>query len=249
MAESSLNLIPSHQLGLIMPNAVADATYHQFYGIAPEHVSLVGTPLGLPSFTAEAVESALEKFWPALDFLVAREVQRISFGGVPLSAYMTRSRVLAMIEEAAKRTKIPFSLDFEEAIEAFKALKLKNIAITAKWHPDLMVKVAEYVREAGLSVAGIHATSYSAKEVLALHPKDGAAIALELGREAFKKFPNADGVMLAGGTWFFMESVPVLEREFGRPVVSNLASTFWAAFREFGCRPRKKNLGALFDAL
>ena len=53
----------------------------------------------------------------------------------------------------------------------------------------------------------------------------------------------------AGGNWLSNAAIPVLEREFGRPVITNPAASYWAFMRQLGkCSPRR-GFGTLIDSL
>jgi maleate cis-trans isomerase len=243
-----LDLLPRHQFGYILPVPIGDNQHYMFYRIFPPDCMEVCCPLNLQQFSAPGVEKALEAFWPAFEFLVARKVERISQGGIPISSYAGRARMLAMLEEANKRSGIPTSADFEESIEAIHALGIRRLAVAAKWSPELMGRVAAYLRHAGITPLGVHGQEHTAQEVVALRPQEGVDIALALGRDAFAKMPDADGLLLAGGAWLVLQAVPMLEAEFGRPVVTNPGATYWAMARQAGIRPRR-GFGQLLDML
>jgi hypothetical protein len=67
-------------------------------------------------------------------------------------------------------------------------------------------------------------------------PADDHVLALDLGREALRAAPNAQALLLPGGLWFAIHAAPMLEREFGVPVLLNILSTTWAALRAAGDR-------------
>ncbi len=244
-----ISLVPKHQLGYILPILVADPVFHQFYRIAPADCMLVGHPINLRSFTVEGVEKGLEEFWPAFDFLVNRGVHRIVQGGIPLSAAIGRPRVLALLEEGRRRSSIPFDADYEEVIDAFKALGVRRIAMAAKWSDPLMKGVSDYLAHAGLEPLDWINDAHTYREVMEIHPQAGVDMALALGRKAFQANPRAEALLLAGGAWLSLEVVPVLEAEFGRPVVTNPSATFWRALQQFGCKAREPGLGRLLDGL
>ena len=102
-----MNLLPTGQLGYILPTAVGDAIHHRFCRVCPPDMMLIAYPINLGAFSAEGVEAALASFWPAFDFLVARKVDRIVQGGIPVSAIAGRKRILGFLEEAARRSSIP----------------------------------------------------------------------------------------------------------------------------------------------
>ena len=48
--------------------------------------------------------------------------------------------------------------------------------------------------------------------------------------------PNAQALLMPGGLWHAIHAVPMLEAEFGRPVLLNILSTTWAALHAAGKR-------------
>ena len=47
-------------------------------------------------------------------------------------------------------------------------------------------------------------------------------------------------MLLPGGLWFAIHAVPMLESEFGKPVLLNILSTTWAALHEAGSRMQRR---------
>ena len=88
-----IDIVPRHQLGYMVPVLVSDAIHHQFYQLMPSNCAFVCKPLDLKSFTREGALGAIDAFWPAFDFLVERGVDRISQGGIPVSAPVGRRPV------------------------------------------------------------------------------------------------------------------------------------------------------------
>ena len=244
-----MNLLPTGQLGYILPTAVGDAIHHQFYRVCPPDMMLIAYPINLGAFSAEGVEAALASFWPAFDFLVARKVDRIVQGGIPVSAIAGRKRILGFLEEAGRRSSITTAADFEESIEGFKALGCRRIAIAAKWDDKLMGLVAAYLREAGLEPLGFASQPHTAPQVMDVRPQDGIDMAIALGRRALTENPAADALLLAGGAWLSLAAIPVLEREFGKPVITNPAATYWAAMKQLGRSSPVAGCGILIDNL
>ena len=67
-------------------------------------------------------------------------------------------------------------------------------------------------------------------------------LALELGAEAMRTAPNAQALLMPGSLWHAMHAVPLLEAEYGRPVLLNIISTTWAALQAVGARmPHRPN--------
>jgi arylmalonate decarboxylase len=250
MSTPAADMLPSAQLGYILPPRIGDAIHHQFYLTCPHDLALVVYPLNLSTFTDASIEEALGALWPAFDFLVSRKVDRIVQAGIPASAFAGRARILAFLEEAARRApSIPASADFEECIEGFKLLGCRKIAMAGKWDDAMMGRVAAYVRDAGLEPLGWAAEAHTTQQVIEVRPQDGIDMALRLGRRAFQENPGADGLLLAGGAWLSNAAIPVLEEEFGRPVITNPAASYWAFMRQLGRRSERKGFGILIDGL
>jgi maleate cis-trans isomerase len=111
-----------------------------------------------------------------------------------------------------------------------------------------MQRIREYLGHAGITPVGLVGHEHSAQQVVALKPHESVDVALALGREAFTKIPEADGLLLAGSAWLVMQAVPILEAEFGRPVVTNLGASYWAALRQGSLKPRS-GFGQLIESL
>ncbi len=244
-----IDLLPTGQLGYILPTRVGDAIHYQFYRVCPPDMFLIAYPINLGAFSPEGVDAALASFWPAFDFLVGRKVDRIVQGGIPVSAIAGRKRILGFIEEAARRSSIMTSADFEESIEGFKMLGCRKIAMAAKWDDTLMGRVADYLREAGLEPLGWASEAHTAPQVMEVNSKEGIDLAIALGRKAFKNNPSADALLLAGGAWISNAAIPVLEQEFGRPVITNPAASYWAAMKQMKRSSPQTGFGALIDSL
>ncbi len=244
-----MNLVPTGQLGYILPTTVGDAIHHQFYRVCPPDMMLIAYPINLGAFSDAGVEAALASFWPAFDFLAARKVDRIVQGGIPVSAIAGRKRILSFIDEARRRSPIPLAADFEECIEGFRMLGCRRIAMAAKWDDKLMARVAQYLREAGLEPLGFASQPHTAPQVMDVRPQDGIDMALALGRRALQENPQADALLLAGGAWLSLAAIPVLEREYGKPVIANPAATYWAAMKQLGRSSPETGCGMLIDSL
>lgn len=249
IASPPLDLRPAHQFGYINPVLVSDFIHYQFYNVMPPRTHAVAYHINLQSFTKDGVDTALVAFWDAVDFLIGRRVERISLGGIPLSAYAGRPRILELLAEARKRTDIPVTTDFEEVIDGIHALGLKRVVAAAKWDEPMMAAVVAYLRHAGIEVVGSVGEAHSAQQVVALRPDDSIDIALQLGRTAFQKHPEADGLVLAGGAWLVLQAVPEIEAEFGKPVVNNPLASMWAAMKQAGLHSPRAGFGRLIDSL
>src|SRR5207237_9717891 len=111
---------------------------------------------------------------------------------------------LGFLEEAGRRSSIPAAADFEECIEGFKQLGCRRIAMAAKWDDQLMGRVGQYLREAGLEPLGYASQAHTAPHVMAVRPHDGIDVAIALGRKALSDHPNDDELVHVAAGWVGM---------------------------------------------
>jgi maleate cis-trans isomerase len=230
----SVPAIPRHQLGYVSPLAVVDAMYYEFYQTAPSGIVFIAQPLPLKSFASASANASLQKAPAAIDTLAGRGAHRIVFGGIPLSALAGRRRMLALMQEEEQRAGVRVTSDFEDAVAALQFFSARKVAIAAKWKPQVMHAVRNYLADAGFDVLGSHGSNYDAREVMAINTVDSVDLALDLGRAALAAHRDADALLLGGGTWLSIPASMILENEFDRPVVSNMTACFWNALRQFG---------------
>ncbi len=57
--------------------------------------------------------------------------------------------------------------------------------------------------------------------------EEGIKLAFLLGREAMRQAPTAEALLLAGGAWRSLAAVPILEEDFGIPVITNPIAPVW----------------------
>ena len=59
-------------------------------------------------------------------------------------------------------------------------------------------------------------------------------LAYELGRAALTRHPDADGLYIGGGSWLSEPVCQALEREFGKPAISNPSAMVWDTLTRLG---------------
>ena len=221
---------PWYYLGYIIPHLYTDMDAYQFYRFAPEGMVLATTQLNLHDRTLPAVERELPTLQERVDLLAQLgRVQRIAISGVPLAAALGRARTLALLAEASSRTGLPCDTDIEAHIRALKHLGASRIALAVKWSAAFNQSVILYFQEAGIEVVASRAWGSSLGETKASNAAEDHLRALAVGRKLLAEAPAAQALMIAGGLWFAIHAVPLLEAEFGKPVTLNITATTWAA--------------------
>jgi arylmalonate decarboxylase len=248
MADHVNNLTPRFRYGAIHPRAHDDLQRgpgYQFYRMVPLDVMEVATSLGLENYTVEGVEKAIRNYWPCVERLAKEGAQVIVFGGAPVSAVLTRPRVVELLKQTKEKTGIPADAPLEALIAAMKYLKLTKIAVGSRWADKVNDAIVRYLEDGGIKVVGITKRNQWASEASAMTLEGGLDLALEVGREAARLWPDAEGISVPGGAAMSLHVVPAIEKEFGKPAFTNLSAEVWNNLVRTGIIPPVHGWGRL----
>ncbi|HKA40500.1 MAG TPA: hypothetical protein VKF40_00795 [Burkholderiales bacterium] len=227
---------PWYQLGYVIPHPYTDLDAYQFYRVAPEGMMLVTTGLDLKDYTLAAVERELPALQQRFDVLARKKVDRISLSGVPVASALGRKRMREILAEGESRTGLPCDTDLEAHIATLQHLGATRIALATRWPEPVVAALVRYLAEAGIEVIAFRSRARSLDQNKQASPAADHLLALELGGEVLGEAPDAQALLMPGGLWYAIHAVPMLEAEFGRPVLLNILSTIWAALHAAGKR-------------
>jgi arylmalonate decarboxylase len=179
-----------------------------------------------------------------VDELVKQGANSISLVGFPISSQLGRPRVLELLQETTRRTGVPADSHAEAAIDAMRHMGMRRIAIASRWTDELNGKVRAYLEAAGFEVLTVTSAGQWAKQAFSMSIEEGVKLAFQLAREAMRKAPDADGLFLVGGAWRSLAAVPILEEDFGKPVVTNPIAEVWRLISQ-GIAPPVQGWGRL----
>jgi maleate cis-trans isomerase len=212
--------------------------------LLPPDVVGVNAGLNISDYTIEGVEDGISRYWDCVDRLVRQNAQSITLGGVPISSQLGRPRVLKIIEETERKTGLTADSSNEAIIAALNHLGAKQIAIASRWADQLNRSMVEYLSEAGITALAVTTAGQWAKEAFGMSIEKGMVLAMRLGREAMRRAPQAQALLLPGGTWRSLAAVPLLEDEFDLPVLTNSVAIAWR-FMDQGIAPPIEGWGRL----
>jgi maleate isomerase len=230
MADPIKNFLPRFRYGMIQPRSHENrqrGSGYQFYRLVPLDVMECSAVLGIENYTLEAVEKALGNYWNCVEALVREKAQVIVFGGAPVSAALGRQRVIELLGQTTAKTGIPTDAPLEALIAAMNHLGLKKLAIGSRWADKVNDGLVRYLAEGGIEVVGVTKRNQWGAESAAMSLEEGLTMALEVGREAARMFPEAQAISVPGGAAMSLHVVPALEEEFGKPAFTNLTTEVW----------------------
>lgn len=196
--------------------------------LLPDDIRKVSCSIEISDYTTEGVDEAIrERYWNCVDELVKQGANSITLCGLPISSQLGRTRVLELTEETASRTGVTADSHAEATIAAMRHLGMRRIAIASRWSDELNEKLVAYLAAADIEVLTVTSVGQWAKQAFSMSIEEGVKLAFLLGREAMRKAPGADGLLLPGGAWRSLAAVPILEEDFGRPVITNPIAQVW----------------------
>ena len=241
-------ILPRFRYGVIHPRAHEELQRgpgYQLYHLVPLDVMELATGLGLENYTPEGVEKAVKNYWRCIELLAKEGAQVIIFGGAPISAVLTRPRVVELLRQTKEKTGIPADAPLEALIAAMKHLGLTKLAIGSRWADKVNEAIVKYLNDGGIEVVGITKRDQWASDAFAMTLEQGLDIALEVGREAAKIAPEAEAISVPGGAAMSLHVIPTLEEEFGKPAFTNMSVEVWNDLVRPGIIPPVQGWGRL----
>lgn len=196
--------------------------------LLPPDIRRISTSIEISDYTLEGVNEAIQKrYWGCVDELMKQGAQSITLAGFPISSQLGRPRVLELIGETARKTGVTADGQGEAVIAALSHFGAKRIAIASRWSEQLNEALVAYLTHAGIEVLTVTSAGQWAKQAFSMSIDEGVKLAFQLGREAMRRAPKADALLLPGGAWRSLAAVPILEEDFNVPVVTNPIAEVW----------------------
>ena len=213
--------------------------------LLPPDIRKVSASIEISDYTHDGVQSAIrERYWGCVDQLVGEGANSITLAGFPIASQLGRPRVLELQEETARRTGVIADSHAEASIAALRRMGANRIAIASRWTGELNEALMAYLKHANVEVLTITTAGQWAKQAFSMSIEEGVKLAFQLGRQAMRQAPKAEALFLAGGAWRSLAAVPILEEDFGIPVVTNPIAQVWRLI-DAGIAPPVKGWGRL----
>jgi len=238
---------PRFIAGMVTPAGAERLPNPQPQPLLPPDVHMISASLNVDDYTGEGVNEAIDKrYWICVDELMQRGAQSIGLAGFPIASQLGRDRVLELQKETAARTGVTAESQAEATIAAFRHLKCSRIAIASRWADELNKLLVAYLRHAGIEVLAITTANQWGKQAFSMSIEEGVKLAFQLAREAMRRAPQAQALFLAGGAWRSLAAVPILEEDYGIPVVTNPIAPVWRLIND-GIAPPVQGWGRLLS--
>ena len=236
---------PRYVAGSVSPIGPDRHPMSQPEPLLPADIKKISSSIEISDYTTEGVDEAIRaRYWKCVDELAKQGAQSITLLGWPIASQLERTRVLELQKETNRRTGAFADSHAEATIDAMRHLGMRRIAIASRWSDELNRKLTAYLTSADFEVLTVTTAGQWAKQAFSMSIEEGVKLAFQLGREAMRKAPQADGLLLPGGAWRSLAAVPILEEDFGKPVVTNPIAQVWRLISQ-GIAPPVQGWGRL----
>src|SRR5450759_5317844 len=213
----------THRIGLLTPSS--NTTQEpEFVEVLPRTVSLHASRLTLNNIDAPSTLSIVAELEKESRKLADADVDVIVLAATAPSSRRGKGYDRELIKRMEDASGKPATTASTAFIEALTALGVRRIAIAAPWSETMNKTVVSFMEANGFEVMQ-HAVMGLVRntELGRCDPET----AYELGLRVDST--DADAVILPGGNWPTMSIVERLERDIGKPVLTNNDVSIWAA--------------------
>ena len=114
---------PRYILGTVSPVGVAIHPLPQPQPLLPPDIKLISSSINVSDYTHEGVHEAIgQRYWPCVDALVEQGAHSITIAGFPIASQLSRPRVLALMEETARKHGVVADSHAEATVAALVGL-------------------------------------------------------------------------------------------------------------------------------
>jgi len=216
--------LPRRKIGVLTPLSIVDNGAYEFYRLVKDRIMLVMIPVGLAEFTGKDVERVFAPIDSYLDKLMERRVDIVVQSGVPLPALIGVQAHDHLIAHMAEYTRRPATSSILGVVDAAKHSGIARIALANKWSDAMNRTLGEFFARKNIQVAGVASKVLAPSEFQKMSGDDNIQLAYELGRQALRDLPQADGLYIGGGAWLSQPVAEALEAEFDKPVITNVSA-------------------------
>jgi maleate isomerase len=232
------------RIGYISPSVI-ELNAYDFYRIVPNGVGLIAVACMVGGWQEDAYKEALSQVETCAQELGRRSCDFIIHGGAPLVLSQGKGFEASLLEKLQKITGVPCTTSIVAAMDAFRSLSASRLAVVDPYPADLNEKMVRYLKDWGFEVAALESLGTSFTE------SSGASIAdiYRAAKRAVEKAKTANAIFIPCANFPVVDVIEEIETDLGLPVIANMTSQLYAAFKAIGMRQKINGYGRLLRML
>lgn len=229
------------RIGYTSPPLTTEVFPYEFYKLVPEGVSLVVTSLAIVVRSKDEIDNSYDISMRAAREMAAAGCDLIMLGGVPINLSKGYENSQTMIADLERELGVMVSTSASAQEKAAAKLGAKKMVMCHPYEQKDTDRIASYAKHFDCEVLGMKAWGSPFNQIGRI-PRDAALI---MGRELMRAHPDADTILMPSPHWPTMESIDILEKEFGVNVMTAHQVIVWDALRRCGITDSIKGYGRL----
>jgi maleate cis-trans isomerase len=232
------------RIGYIGPT-VMEVVPYEFYRFAPDGVGLVGVTCSIDDWNSNPFDNGLAQVTAAAAYLGARTVDFIIHGGGPLVAARGKGYEESIVKEIEATAKVPATTGVRAAMEAFRHLGARRIAIASPYADRHNQALAAYLELHDFELVRVEGMDMPFRRLSVIPPAEIRRFAADVLARARR----CDALYLPCPQWQAAQTVDALERDSGLPAIAYSHAAFFAAFKTLGIKDPIQGHGRLLASL
>jgi maleate isomerase len=239
------------RIGILIPSV--NTTFEpECQRLAPEGVSFHFSRMNLGDLTIEGLREMGKQAVEKGRELAAAGVDLIVFGCTSGSFAAGKGHDEKIIQELEGSTGIPALATSTAVIKALKALSLRSFALCTPYSEELNAREKEFFEAQGFKVTAMVGLGLVKKTPLfPLASRPVSHVGLQEFYIPYKlarmvNSPEAQGIFISCTNFRSLEVIEKLENDLGKPVLSSIQATVWAALQSLSICESIPGAGSLF---
>jgi maleate cis-trans isomerase len=232
------------RIGYIGPT-VMEVVPYEFYRFAPDGVGLVGVTCSVEDWSSDQFEKGISQVTAAAAYLGARAVDFIIHGGGPLTVARGKGYEDNIIREIEATAKVPATTGVRAAMEAFRHMEARRIAIASPYPDRHNQALSAYLELHDFAPVWVEGMNMPFKRLSRVPPAD---IRRFVG-DVIARAPRCDALYLPCPQWQAAQTVDALERDSGLPAITHTHAVFFTAFKALAIKDPIRGHGRLLASL
>ena len=232
------------RIGYISPSVI-ELNAYDFYRIVPDGVGMIAVACMVGGWKEDAYREALKQVEGCAKELGRRNCDFVIHGGAPLVLSQGKGFETQLVEKLQSLTGVPCTTSIVAAMDAFRDLSAFRLAVVNPYPPDLNEKMVQYLKSWGFDALSVVSLGTTFTE-------SSAASIGDIYRAAKKAVAQAampDAIFIPCANFPVVDVIEQIETDLGLPVIANMTSQLYVAFKAIGMREPIKNYGKLLRAL
>jgi maleate isomerase len=206
------------------PIGIPDETIVDLLKLLPAGIKILPDYMNLTKGTKAEMQDSLGNYEKNTAYLAEEHCDLISIEGAPPFMVLGRQRETALIDGWEKKYKTPMFTSSQNQVNAFKAVKAKNIYGVTPFSGSINKSYADYFVEAGynsVAIDGISGIPFSEIQ----NVKSGRVYSFI--KRNFLKHKGVDTIYILGSAWNTLDIIEPLEQDLGVTVINPVAARAW----------------------